>query len=224
MTRAESPWLEAGRFAATLRDRIDEELRDRILGGVYESGLKLDLDELAVEFGSSRTPVREALIQLSQDGLVEMIPRRGVRVLGLSLESIQDNFDVFGALSGIAAGWTAERADSELLDRLATRKRALDEAQGDHSLATANWEFHREIHRACGSSRLRSVMQNVSKLMPAGYFRLIPSQVDVSAAEHQLLLNAIQQRDKLAARELAEDHVRAAGRQMVEVLKSQGRH
>lgn len=207
-------------FAATLRDRIAQELRDRIVTAVLPNGAKLDLDQLADEFGSSRTPVREALIQLSHEGLVDLAPRRGVRVKGMAPEEILDNFHVFAALSGIAAEWTTWHADAAFIDRLRALKAATDAEQG-FDLIEANWNFHREIHRACGSPRLRGLIAQLSRTIPAGYVTVIPEQVDVSAAEHGDILDAIATGDSARARHVAEEHIRHAGIQLVERLAAQ---
>jgi DNA-binding GntR family transcriptional regulator len=206
-------------FAATLRDRIAQDLRDRILAGLLEDGSKLDLDEMAEAFGSSRTPVREALIQLSHDGLVEIIPRRGARVRGMALQDIRDNFDVFGALSGIAAEWATRRCGPELAEQLRRIDDALKPMSPAAELVEGNWAFHREINRACGSPRLIAMIGQLSRTMPAGYFNVIPEQADISVHEHRELLDAIGSGRSGEARRLAEEHVRKAGEQMIAHLE-----
>lgn len=213
--------IEAPVFAATLRDRIAQELRDRIVTAVLPNAAKLDIDQLAEEFGSSRTPVREALIQLSHEGLVDLAPRRGVHVKGMAPEEILDNFRVFAALSGIAAQWATEQADQEFVERLRVLKAVTDDASYGIELVQANWEFHREIHRACGSARLRGLIGQLSRTIPAGYVTVIPEQVDVSATEHDDLLEAIATGDSAEAKRVAEEHIRRAGLQLVGRLQAQ---
>ena len=71
-------------IGATVRHRAAGELRNRIVSGRLPPGSRLDLDQLTVEFGTSRTPIREALIELSHEGLVTVAPRSGITVLGLT--------------------------------------------------------------------------------------------------------------------------------------------
>jgi DNA-binding GntR family transcriptional regulator len=176
------------------------------------------MNQLAQEFGSSRTPVREALMDLAHDGLVEMAPRRGVRVTGLTAEQVRDNFSVLGALSGVAAEWATLGADERFLAQLDGRIQALREAVSGDELIRANWAFHSEINRACGSPRLRDLIGKLSRMVPAGYFNIIPEQVDVSAREHEVLYQAIRSGRADDARRIAQRHVHQAGVQMAERL------
>src|SRR5688572_13855224 len=111
------------RIGGTVRARAAEELRNRILTGAMAPGTRLDLDALTAEFGASRTPVREALLELSYEGLVEVAPRSGITVIGLSPQDMLDNFELLGTLAGKAAEWAAERMTDERLAEI----RALSE-------------------------------------------------------------------------------------------------
>lgn len=211
-------------FAVTLRDRITHELYERILLGEIKRGERLDLDRLAEEFGSSRTPVREALIQLSHDGLVNLSPRRSVVVLGLSPEAVRDNYFMLGELSGLAAELCTRQMTPEVMAHL----RELNEdvirakAAGGSDLVAANWNFHRGIHRSAGSERLLSMLHQLARLVPTTYLELIPERIEVSVPEHEALLALMAEGDHSAARTLACEHVRNAGDVMVERLGSMG--
>ena len=95
-------------IGGTVRARAAGELRDRILTGRLQPGSRLDLDEITREFGTSRTPVREALLELSYEGLVSVTPRSGITVLGITPEDAMDNFAVLATLSGKAAEWATD--------------------------------------------------------------------------------------------------------------------
>ena len=71
-------------IGGTVRARAATELRDRILTGRLRAGARVDLDEITEEFGTSRTPVREALLELSYEGLVDVTPRSGITVVGIT--------------------------------------------------------------------------------------------------------------------------------------------
>src|SRR6188472_1053595 len=105
-------------IGGTVRARAATELRDRILTGRLRAGTRLDLDEVASEFGTSRTPVREALLELSYEGLVAVTPRSGITVVGITPEDAVDNFAILAALSGKAAEWASVRISAEELDHL----------------------------------------------------------------------------------------------------------
>src|ERR1700740_3517409 len=83
-------------IAGTVRERAARELRDRILTGALPAGTRLALDAIPKEFATSRTPVREALLELSYDGLVRVAPRSGITVIGMSPEDVLDTFPIFG--------------------------------------------------------------------------------------------------------------------------------
>ena len=94
-------------ISGTVRERAARELRDRILTGALPAGTRLDLDAITKEFATSRTPVREALLELSYDGLVRVAPRSGITVIGISPEDVLDSFTILGVLTGQAAAWAA---------------------------------------------------------------------------------------------------------------------
>src|SRR3954468_1083256 len=96
-------------IGGTVRSRAATELRDRILTGRLRPGARLDLDDIAQQFRTSRTPVREALLELSYEGLVAVTPRSGITVVGITPDDAVDNFAVLAALSGKAAEWATAR-------------------------------------------------------------------------------------------------------------------
>lgn len=205
----------------TGRERIVDVLRDRILSGVLAPDTRLNLDALAAEFGTSRTPVREACLALSQDGLVRVAQRSGVVVIGLSPEAILENFALMAALSGLAAQWAARGITARELLRVRELHREIKvaAAAGD-DIATLNWEFHREINRACHSPRLQRMLAEAGRLIPRRFFELFPEHVPCSLDEHGALVTALEKRDETVARRLAEQHFDSAA----EVLRQQFTH
>src|ERR1039458_3397974 len=138
-------------IGGTVRARAASELRDRILTGRLGPGTRIDLDEITREFGTSRTPVREALLELSYEGLVSVTPRSGITVLGITPEDAVDNFAVLATLSGKAAEWATARISRSELDGLHTLAQAVVDAD---DVVAANWSFHRALNLASGSPRL----------------------------------------------------------------------
>jgi len=195
-------------IGGTVRGRAARELRTRILTGQMPRGSRLDLDQIAAEFRTSRTPVREALLELSYEGLVSVTPRSGITVLGISPRDAVDNFAVLAALAGKAAELaTARMTDTELaeLRELATAIDAADD------VVAANQRFHRALNVAAGSPRLLTFLRQAVRIVPANYFELFPEQAPRSREEHAALLDAIERRDGQAARAIAEAHVLQAG-------------
>ncbi|HVN51851.1 MAG TPA: GntR family transcriptional regulator [Acidimicrobiales bacterium] len=208
---------DARRLGRTVRARAAEELRDRILTGRLRRGTRLDLDELTEEFGTSRTPVREALLELSYEGLVEVAPRSGITVVGITPDDAVDNFAILAALAGKAAEWATERITDAQIAELEELAEAIFGA-GD--VVAANRRFHRALNVASGSPRLLTHLRQAVRVVPASYFELFPEREETSRAEHDALLAAIRRGDGAAARATAEAHVLDAGAALGEWLRA----
>jgi DNA-binding GntR family transcriptional regulator len=205
-------------IGGTVRARAASELRDRILTGRLRPGTRIDLDQVTREFGTSRTPVREALLELSYEGLVSVTPRSGITVLGISPDDAVDNFAVLATLSGKAAEWATERITGPELDELHTLAESVAHAD---DVVAANWTFHRALNRASGSPRLMTYLRQAVRVVPASYFELFPEQVRRSRADHAALLEAIDGGDAATARALNESHVLDAGAALGDWLRAQ---
>jgi DNA-binding GntR family transcriptional regulator len=201
----------------TVRSRAARELRDRILTGRLPAGARLDLDEITQEFGTSRTPVREALLELSYEGLVAVAPRSGITVLGITPDDAVDSFAVLAALAGKAAEWATVRASKDALDELRVLAR---QVQRSDDVVAANWRFHRAVNQASGSRRLLVHLRQAVRAVPGSYFELFPAQERRSQRDHAALLRAMEQGDALSARGLAEAHVLDAGSALGDWLRS----
>lgn len=198
-------------IGGTVRQRAVQELRARIITGALPPGTRLDLDAITAEFGTSRTPVREALFELSYEGLVKVAPRSGVTVIGVTPADALDSFALLATLAGKAAEWAAERIDAAGLDRLRLLAAEVAAAQGDPRMIEANWHFHRELHRAARSPRLLALIRQAVRAVPSNFFEVFPDYAHHSQAEHEELVAALELGDGTRARQVAEAHVLAAG-------------
>jgi DNA-binding GntR family transcriptional regulator len=205
-------------IGGTVRARAASELRDRILTGRLTPGSRIDLDQLTEEFGTSRTPVREALLELSYEGLVVVNPRSGITVVGITPDDAVDNFAVLAALAGKAAEWATLRITPAQLIELGELAHAIFD--GSHDVVVANRRFHRAVNLASGSPRLLTYLRQAVRVVPANYFELFPEQERRSRAEHAALLEAIGDGDPAAARVIAEAHVLDAGAAMGDWLRA----
>ncbi len=207
----------------SLGDHIYGVLREAILGmNVYDPATDLRLDEraLAEELAISRTPVREALVRLEQDGFVEVRARRGVYVLRKSLPEIMEMITVWAALESMAARLATERAtDGELasLRTLAARYGPADAQARIEEYSEANIAFHQHILGLSRCTMLKSIADGLFLHMRA-VRRKAMAEKDRSArsvADHGGIIEALEARDAdRAAREVREhtmrlhDHVR----------------
>jgi DNA-binding GntR family transcriptional regulator len=200
--------LDIKLISATVRAQATSELRDRILTGQLRRGDRLDLDRLTAEFGISRTPVREALLELSYEGLVEITPRSAVTVVGVTAEDAVDNFAILATLAGKAAELATSRITPPELKELGELAAAIDTSD---DVVAANRRFHRSLNFAARSPRLIAHLRQAVRVVPSNYFELFPEQEERSRREHAELLEAMEEGDGVPARAIAEAHVLAAG-------------
>jgi len=205
-------------IGGTVRERAARELRDRILTGALPAGTRLDLDAITKEFATSRTPVREALLELSYDGLVRVAPRSGITVIGMSPEDVLDSFTILGVLTGQAAAWAAERVTDDGIAQLHSLATEFETHTGEAAV-DANWRFHREIHRAAHSRRLMAQIRQAVRVVPSNFFAMFPEHEHNALDEHQALVAALADRDCDKARDIAERHVLDAGRSLADWLE-----
>ena len=206
----------------SLKDSAADYLREQILTGRLTPGTKIDQDEISEALGISRLPVREALIELANEGLVDAVPRRGAFVASLERADVVDHYRVFGLVAGLAAS----RAATSLTDADLVELRSIHEsfAAASDADAQASWnhEFHRRINRAGGSRRLVSVLALLSRSLPMRYFEFVPGWAETSARHHARILTALEQRDAHEAQRLMEHHVTESGELAVGILQEMG--
>jgi DNA-binding GntR family transcriptional regulator len=144
--------------------RVSEELREAILSGEFGPGERLRTASLAKRFGSSRTPVREALVQLEGEGLVDIEPRRGALVRSFASADLVDLYEIRVLLEPAAAARAALRIQDHALERLQVLV-ALSDARGGNGLGAIddqiawNEELHALVIAAAGSPRLSAALR-----------------------------------------------------------------
>lgn len=198
-----------------LKDKVYEALRSAIISmDIYakESDARLDERRLAEELGVSRTPIREALSRLEQEGLVRMVPRRGTFVVRKTKEEILQVICVWGALESLAARLGCEYAsDEEIaglrktfinLDDPARALAAIDEYSDD------NIHFHRSIIRLGKCELLSEIAEGLFIHMHAIRSRSLrePGRVVESVVDHLHIIEAMEQRDATLAEKLVREH------------------
>ncbi len=141
-----------------------QTMRQRIFDNVWPPGYRALEQELAVELGMSRTPMREALVRLKNEGLVELIPRHGMRVLPISADDMRDIYEMLTALEAMAAELAVHRQPSTaqlrpLLDACRDMERALKVDDLD-AWAAADEAFHRHLVTLSGNRLIIDAVQN----------------------------------------------------------------
>ena len=204
-----------------LRDALEEE----ILTGVLQPGERLEEVALAERFGVSRTPIREALFQLSAAGLIEQRPRRGTFVAEIGPRRLMEMFDVMAELEAMCARLAARRAAPEDLReiRAAHEACATAAAQGDRDgYYYRNEIFHEKIRLASRNQFLVEQADALQKRLKA-YRRLqlrTRGRVHASFDEHEAVIAAIEAGDEEAAARAMRSHVAIQGERFTDLLAS----
>jgi DNA-binding GntR family transcriptional regulator len=201
----------------TLKDHTYDVLRKAILEmNIYqpETDLRLDERKLAENLAISRTPIREALARLAQDGLVEIIPRKGVFVHRKSRTEILEMVVIWAALESMAARLVTEKASDD--DLRALRKFAVKNSMNAMSAeieeySDANIQFHQYILELSGCKALGKMADGLFDHMHAVRRRAMGEgdRVTKSVADHMEIIDALEARDAdLASRRVREHTMR----------------
>jgi DNA-binding GntR family transcriptional regulator len=197
-----------------------QEIKGRLLEGVYTPGQKLSVEELSAEFEVSRQPIMEALRVLAADGLVTIIPQVGCRVASYGAQEVRDFFALFARMEGSVAELAATRridADLRALNEISARIGALideeDLAVRAHAYRIRNREFHAQIHAMADSAIIADLSQrmwNLSDFLINTAELTHPlHSVAHRHLDHESIRRALQARDGELARRTMEDHIMA---------------
>ncbi|MCY1665882.1 GntR family transcriptional regulator [Rhizobium sp. SL86] len=192
---------------------IYERLETMIAEGHFKDGERLDETMLAQEFGVSRTPLREALRQLTANGLTETFPNRGTFVRRPDFVRIVEMFEVMAEMEAWCARLAATRATAAqllLLRHAASRCEAALQENDSRAYYAHNETFHRLIYEASGNGFLAeetSAMQGRLKAFRQAQL-FVPDRLARSMQEHRMILKALEAQDAPAVERLVRDHVR----------------
>ncbi len=192
--------------ADNVKDRVYRSLRSDILSGVFDMGERLNESQLAARYGASKTPVREALGVLTQEGLIEVQPRKGYLTSRTTLQDVQDIFELRLILEAAAVEKAADRISEETLDYLEGLSSSFWPQEADNYLLRLEYNvvFHRTIAEAAGNRRMVEVITRLLEEMQ----RLLLLRMDITRGseelleEHRQVLAALRDRDPIRAREV----------------------
>lgn len=193
-------------------DAVADALREAILDGAIAPGTWLREDSIARELGVSRTPVREALRRVADEGLVTKTAHSGSIVASLSFDDILALYVIRGELEALAARLAAERRPEGLVEdlRRVHEEMAASVASGNlSSLPDLNLEFHRKIRMAAGNSYLERFLLQVEHAVRRLRESTLATQsrAEEAAREHHAILDAIARQDPEAAAKAAHAHM-----------------
>ncbi len=208
--------------------KLRDEIENGIVTGEFEPGERLDEVQLATRFGVSRTPIREALMQLSAIGLVETRPRRGAVVVDPPPQRVFEMFEVMAELEGMAGALAARRHSDEDRKALASaheKCRAAAASEDTDRYYYDNELFHRAIYTASHSGFLEEQCTVLHRrLRPYRRLQLrVRNRMKISLKEHGEIVEAILAGDASASRKLLRSHVAVQGDRFSDLVANLGK-
>lgn len=211
------------------------ELRKKILGGELPGGTRLFEVPLAEQLQISRTPVREAMSRLTEEGLLDRARNGGFVVRTFGYADVIDAIELRGVLEGTAARLAAERGvKPEALARVQGIVMKLDECFGEtpsdvdfEGYSELNAEFHRELAGLSGSDIVRREVERATRLPFASPSAFLPDKADIAAFrkslytaqdQHWAIVTAIADREGARAEAVAREHARIARRNLEYIM------
>jgi len=195
-----------------LSEIVYEELKIIILTGRLKPGARMSEKQLAEDMGISRTPVREAIRKLENDGLVVIEHRKGIYVSEISVEDMLDILEARATLEGLAAAYAARRMNELKKQELLQVSKEFNQAVADCDMAEMvriDMKFHQRIAEASGNSHLTDIIKQLQDKVLR--YRSIYStgfrRAEHMAREHKNILDAISEGKEEKAKSEAFNHV-----------------
>lgn len=205
-----------------VRDGVYDRLREAILSCALAPGARIHEQALAAQYEVSKSPIRDALLRLQEQGLVEVLPRKGYRVRPISVADAVEMYEMRALLERACVARAIEHAaDAQLrtLDAFRSVLRGIDLA----SWIAYNRRFHIAVAACCGNARLaRSTIEVIEQFDRFTYMSVtsVPSRGGLQrfVGEHAAIIDAMQSRDKRAAQALVRAHVASSRKRTLEAI------
>ncbi len=209
-----------------LRDVVFHTLREAILRGDLKPGERLMEIQLSNRLGVSRTPIREAIRMLEQEGLAVTIPRKGAQVAKMTEKDMEDVLQIREALDELAASIACEQIDEEELEALRETMREFEESTTTADvprIAEADVRFHDIIYQATGNPRLVNILNNLREQMYRYRVEYLKDEKSypVLVQEHRQIIEGLAARNKEMVSQAMQTHVRNQLSTIKEMIREQ---
>lgn len=174
-------------------------IRQLIFDGLLEDGIQVPREAVAEALGVSAVPVREALISLSREGWVTIVPNRGAFVVALTEQTVHDHFELYGLVYGLLARYGCERGTPESLGRLHTVVARIGTTEDPDDVAKLAHAFNAVLLEDAASPRLAATIESLHTLVPGNLFAEIPGATANAQRGFAAILAAIEAADATAA-------------------------
>ncbi|MBE6865103.1 MAG: GntR family transcriptional regulator [Ruminococcus flavefaciens] len=196
----------------SLRIRVFNAIENAILNGEYKDGDSLNELKISKELGVSRTPVREALMQLELEGLVNNIPNKGAVVVGVSEQDTRDIYEIRIRIEGLAAKLCTEKiTDEELhaLEKIVDLQEFFLLKNDTEQIWKLDSDFHKIIYDASRSRPLRFMLSNFHNYIKKARDNSLHTEgrAEKTVAEHRAILSAIKNNNGDLAEKLTAEHI-----------------
>jgi DNA-binding GntR family transcriptional regulator len=210
---------------STIRQNLVKQINSEILKGKYKPGERINETEIAHKYSISRGPVREALRQLEQDGLVEYKNNRGCYVADLTIDEIWELYCLRAELEGIAIDWLDDGICDNSIEKMQTcvndMKIAADE-DNRSAVLEADHDFHEAIIQAPERKTIYQLWTSMDKRTGVLYLKVLASNIKSLHAVHlfhQELLDIIKQNDNVRTKKAIKDHYMETGMKLIKKVK-----
>jgi DNA-binding GntR family transcriptional regulator len=206
---------------ATAAHRAYAHVKHLILVNQLTPGSELREAQLTETSGYGRTPIREALRRLVQEGFVEVRPRQGYRVAPVTLSRVRELFEMRMLLEPVAAELAASRASQQDLEDLASLGRQTyppSDPAGYERFLADNCEFHARVAEAAGNSLLARALRTLLEEMQRLFFISLGPAATEQLHEHHELYDALLARDPARARAIVEAQIKSSRQRVLQAL------
>jgi DNA-binding GntR family transcriptional regulator len=195
-----------------LRDVVYNTLRNAILRGELKPGDRLMEMHLANKLGVSRTPIREAIRMLEQEGLAVTIPRKGAQVAKMTEKDLQDVLEIRDSLDELAVRMACQRMTKEQLGELRGAMETFRRAavtRDVRSIVEADEAFHNVIYRMANNPKLEVIVNNLKEQMYRYRYEYIKGKdtYDKLVEEHEFIVQGIERQDAGYVKEIMHQHL-----------------
>ena len=206
-----------------LRDVVFNTLREAILKGDLKPGERLMELQLAAQLGVSRTPIREAIRMLEQEGLAVTVPRKGAEVAKMTLKGMEDVLEIREALDILACQLACERITEEQLALLIEKKKAFEDSlkSGNvKAIAETDVSFHDVIYDATNNPKLVNMLNNLREQIYRYRVEYLKNAENYPKliAEHNAIYDSLEKRSKENATSAIREHVKNQAIAVKEVI------
>ena len=209
-----------------LRDVVFQTLREAILKGDLRPGERLMELQLAAKLGVSRTPIREAIRMLEQEGLAVTIPRKGAEVARMTEKDMEDVLQIREALDDLAVQVACDKITQEQLERLMATMKNFELAvqAGELSKIVAyDVEFHDVIYEATDNPKLVILLSNLREQIYRYRVEYLKEKENypMLIVEHEEIVQALKQKNKERVADAMRNHIRNQAEVVKNIIREQ---